>query len=139
MALIQIPVQTHDGYPTAAFAADHIVGLRASPTFAAHTEIRFNSRDAQGQVVTLTSPVGLGVLIGLFGPFEIIDVLSSDIGPHQYHVRANAVAAVQPMANDNGHVWLVNNEALYVSAGALAALAALLVGTVPPGPVPNKI
>ncbi|WDD90230.1 hypothetical protein Bsp3421_000051 (plasmid) [Burkholderia sp. FERM BP-3421] len=138
MALFQIPVQSADGYPTAAMTPDHVVALRASPAHAGHVEIRRNGRTAAGQVVTLTTPLDLAQVAGLFEPFVTIEVVGAVNGPSAYHVRAGAIVAVQPLANGNGHVWLVNHEELFVPPAALAVLAGQ-TKTASGAPAPAKI
>ncbi|HDR9757867.1 TPA: hypothetical protein QDC44_001991 [Burkholderia cepacia ATCC 25416] len=140
MALIQIPVQHHDHYPTAGLNPAQVVAVYHRPLVAGPaTMIELNARDPQpadsapeGRVRTLLSTDSVADVVAALAavgaplvPVELVRITSGT--PVDHHVNPAAIVAVQPLATGNGRVWLSNGEDLFVTAAALQVLAGQLV------------
>jgi hypothetical protein len=145
MALIQIPVQNHDHYPTAGINPTQVAAIYSAPLVPGGTTIELNSRDPQpsthyphGRARTLVSPAPVADVLAALAaagaplvPAELVRITAST--PLDHHVNPSAIVAVRPHQSGTGHVWLTNGEELFVTPAALQALAALLVA--PPAAV----
>lgn len=131
MALIQIPAQYHDHYPTAVLNPAQVVAVYRAPLVPGGTLIAFNTRDPKstegdphGRVRALvwTAPVA-AVEVPLVR-LELVCITEGT--PVDHHVNPAAIVAVQPLATGNGQVWLPNGEDLFVTAAVLQVLAGQL-------------
>ncbi|CAM2163123.1 conserved hypothetical protein [Burkholderia cepacia] len=143
IALIQIPAVNSDKYPTVGLNPAQVVAVYSATNGQIGTEIELNARDPKtsdqfpdGQVRKIISPEPIAAVLAALAPFFIatpfvpVELMAlTPTTPTDLHVNPNAIVAVRPQQNPqgHGHVWLSNGEELFVTAAALAALAALLV------------
>jgi hypothetical protein len=155
MPLIQIAVQSKDGYPTAGFNPDQIVALYPyeSNLIPDGTKIGLNVRDPQpgnimspnGQARWIISPTPVATILAALAaapvasaaPIVAVERVSSG-KPTTCYVNSKLIVAVQPKTAGTGVVWLTNGEELNVTAVGLRALAELLIAP-PGGVVPTAI